>query len=99
MAAQRFTISLTQLRCIKESEGPSEPYIWVTYFALGPQLLPFETGPLSLNTPAYDAFRTEFADGVSAGSVVSIPAFIASASFDMDLGTPGPKLLGCVAVL
>ena len=100
MAAQRFTIKLTQLRCIQESDpGPSEPYIWVTYFALGPQVSQFETGPLALNTPTYDAFRTEFANNVSAGSVVSIPTFIASASFDMDLDTPGPKLLGCVAVL
>ena len=100
MAKQRFTIKLTQLRCIKESDpGPSEPYIWVTYFALGAQLPPFQTGPLSLNTPAYDAFRTEFANNVSAGSVVGIPAFIASASFDLDLDAPGPKLLGCVAVL
>jgi hypothetical protein len=100
MAPQRFTIKLTQLRCIKESDpGPSEPYIWVTYFALGPQLPPFQTGPLALNTPSYDAFRTEFADNVSAGSVVGIPTFIASASFDMDLDAPGPKLLGCVAVL
>ena len=100
MALQRFTIKLTQLRCIKESDsGPSEPYLWVTYFALGPQLPPFQPGPLALNTPAYDAFRTEFSNNVSAGSVVGIPAFVASASFDMDLSAPGPKLLGCVAVL
>jgi hypothetical protein len=100
MAMQRFTIKLTQLRCILESDpGPSEPYIWVTYFALGPQIPQFQTGPLALNTPSYDAFRTEFADNVSAGSVVGIPPFIASASFDMDLTTAGPKLLGCVAVL
>ncbi len=100
MAAQRFTIKLTTLRCIKESDpGPSEPYVWVTYFALGAPVPPFQTGPLALNTPAYDAFRTEFPDNVSAGSVVSVPTFIASASFDMDLEAAGPKLLGCVAVL
>lgn len=100
MALQRFTIKLTRLRCIKESDpGPSEPYIWVTYFALGPELLPFQTGPLALNTPTYDAFRTEFPDNVSAGTVVTIPPFIASASFDMDLDTSLPRLLGCVAVL
>jgi hypothetical protein len=100
MATQRFTIRLTQLRCIKESDpGPSEPYLWVTYFALGPQIPPFQSGPLALNTPAYDAFRTEFPNNVSAGSVVGIPPFIASASFDMDPATLGPKLLGCVAVL
>lgn len=99
MTTQRFTIKLTQLRCIKESDpGPSEPYIWVTYFALGPQIPPFQTGPLALNTPSYDAFRTEF-PSMSAGDVVGIPPFIASASFDMDLDVAGPKLLGCVAVL
>jgi hypothetical protein len=100
MAMQRFTIRLTQLRCILESDpGPSEPYLWVTYFALGPPVPQFQTGPLAVNTPAYDAFRTEFADNVSAGSVVGIPPFIASASFDMDLDAAGPKLLGCVAIL
>ncbi len=100
MALQRFTIRLTQLRCIGESDpGPSEPYIWVTYFALGPQVPQGQTGPLALMTPSYDAFRTEFPNNVSAGSVVRIPSFIASASFDMDLATPGPKLIGCVAVL
>jgi hypothetical protein len=100
MALQRFTIKLTQLRCILESDpGPSEPYLWVTYFALGPQVPQFQTGPLALSTPSYDAFRTEFPNNVSAGSVVGIPAFIASASFDMDLEAAGPKLLGCVAIL
>jgi hypothetical protein len=100
MTLQRFTIRLTHLRCIGESDpGPSEPYLWVTYFALGPQVPQGQTGPLALVTPSYDAFRTEFPDDVSAGSVVRIPSFIASASFDMDLAAPGPKLLGCVAVL
>ena len=33
MALQRFTVRLTQLRCILESDpGPSEPYLWVTLF-------------------------------------------------------------------
>lgn len=99
MAMQRFTIKLTQLRCLLESDpGPSEPYLWVTYFALGPPPT-YPTGPLALKTPSYDAFRTEFPNNVSAGSVVGIPPFIASASFDMDLDTVGPKLLGCVVVL
>jgi hypothetical protein len=100
MALQRFTIKLRQLRCLLESDaGPSEPYLWVTYFALGPQIPPFQTGPLALRTPSYDAFRTEFPDNVSAGSVVDVPTFIASASFDFDPDAFGPKLLGCVAVL
>jgi hypothetical protein len=100
MALQRFTIGLKQLHCILESDpGPSEPYLWVTYFALGPPVPQFQTGPLAVSTPAYDAFRTEFPDNVSAGSVVGVPSFIASASFDMDIEAAGPKLLGCVAIL
>src|SRR6185436_16711655 len=97
MPVQRFTIKLTQLRCILESDpGPSEPYLWVTYFAFGPPIPHFQTGPLAVYTPSYDAFRTDFPDNVSAGDVVNVPAFLASASFDMDLGSIGPKLLGCV---
>jgi hypothetical protein len=100
MATQRFTLKIKQLRCIQESDpGPSEPYIWVTYFALGPKIPQFQTGPLAMYTPAYDAFRTEFPDNVSAGSVVNVPTFIGSASFDMDLEMPGPKLIGCVVIL
>jgi hypothetical protein len=100
MAKQRFTMKLKQLRCIQESDsGPSEPYIWATYFALGPQIPQFQTGPLAMYTPAYDAFRTEFPDNVSAGSVVNVPTFMGSGSFDMDLDMPGPKLIGCVVIL
>lgn len=99
MAMQRFTINLTQLRCIRESDaGPAEPYVWVTYFALGPQIAPQEPGPLAFYTPSYDNFRTEF-KSMSAGDAVAIPPFLASASFDMDTNTLGPKLLGCVVVL
>lgn len=97
MADQRITIKLTKLRCIKESDpGGAEPYIWVTYFALGPQASP---GPLALNTPSYDAFRTEFPDNIVAGSVVDVPTFIASAHFDMELNTTLPRLIGCVVLL
>lgn len=101
MAEKRVTFKLTQLRCLKESDsGPSEPYIWVTYFALGPQVPEFQTGPLATYTPSYDAFRTEFPDNVSAGSVVGIPSFISSAQFDMDVDAAfPPKLIGCVVVL
>lgn len=100
MALQRYTIKLRQLRCLLESDsGPSEPYLWVTYFALGSLVPPSQTGPLALHTPSYDAFRTEFPDGVSVGTTVDVPTFIASASFDLDMDSVGPKLLGCVAVL
>jgi hypothetical protein len=100
MALQRITLRLTELRCIRQSEGSdgSEPYLWVTYFAFGAQQLPFQDGPMATITPAYDAFRTEFADNVEAGDVLVVPPFLAEASFDMDLDTR-PKLVGCLAVL
>jgi|SRR5215216_315160 len=105
MALQRVTLRLTGLRAVKQSEGSggSEPYLWVTYLAVGAQPLPFQTGPVGTITPAYDAFRTEFADGVRAGDVLTVPPFLAEASFEMDLD-PDPaqrkfKYLGCIAVL
>jgi hypothetical protein len=100
MALQRVTLRLTELRCIKQSEGSggSEPYLWVTYFAVGAQQLPFQTGPVATITPAYDAFRTEFPDNMKAGQVVNVPAFLATASFDMDLEA-AHKLVGCIAVV
>ncbi len=100
MALQRVTLRLTELRCITQSEGSggSEPYLWVTYFAFGAQLLPFQTGPMATITPAYDAFRTEFPNNMKAGQVTTIPPFLATASFDMDLEAQH-KLVGCLAVL
>jgi hypothetical protein len=100
MAPQRVTLRLTELRCITQSEGSggSEPYLWVTYFALGAQPLPFQQGPMATITPAYDAFRTDFPDGVTAGQVMIIPPFLATASFDIDL-EEDHKLVGCIAVL
>jgi hypothetical protein len=51
-------------------------------------------------TPSYDAFRTEFPNNMKAGQAAPVPAFIASASFDMDLDSaPQPKVLGCIVVL
>jgi hypothetical protein len=99
MALQRVTLRLTELRCLAQSEsGGSEPYLWVTYFAFGAQQLPFQTGPMATITPAYDAFRAEFADNVEAGDVLLVPPFLAEASFDVDLDAPH-KLVGCLAVL
>jgi len=102
MALQRFTVKLHELRCLSQSEGSdgSEPYLWTTFFAFGGERLPFQTGNLSMITPAYDAFRTEFPNGMKAGSVATVPVFVASAHFDIDLDTaPQPKLIGCIAVL
>ncbi|MBA2301132.1 MAG: hypothetical protein H0W08_00695 [Acidobacteria bacterium] len=101
MGLQRVTLRLTELRCVSQAEsGGSEPFLWTTYFAFGAQQLPFQSGPIGIITPAYDAFRTEFPNNMTAGQVATIPAFISSASFDMDLdAAPKPKLVGCIAVV
>jgi hypothetical protein len=93
-------MQLTELRCITQSEGGggSEPYLWVTYFAHGVDPLPGRSGPVATNTPAYDAFRTEFPDGVRAGQAVPVPPFLATGSFDIDLDRTY-KQVGCIAVL
>ena len=72
MALQRLTMHLTELRCIAQSEGGggSEPYLWVTYFAYGAEPLPGQAGIVATNTPAYDAFRIEFPDGMRAQTSV-----------------------------
>lgn len=102
MALQNIVLTLTQLRCLAQSESGSgsEPYLWTTFFAFGGERLPFQTGNLSMITPAYDAFRTEFPNGMKAGGVATVPSFVASAHFKMDLDTaPQPKMIGCIAVL
>lgn len=102
MTLQRVTIRLTELRCLEQSEGSggSEPYLWTTFFALGAQQLPFQTGPMAVVTPSYDAFRTEFPNGMTAGQAAPVPSFIASANFDMDLDITIPRpTVGCIAVL
>jgi hypothetical protein len=102
MAQQNIVLTLTQLRCLAQSESGSgsEPYLWTTFFAFGGEPLPFQTGNLSMITPAYDAFRAEFPNGMKAGSVANVPSFVASAHFKMDLDTaPQPKMVGCIAVL
>ncbi len=102
MPLQRVTMHLTELRCITQSEGSggSEPYLWVTYFALGVDPLPGQTGVVATNTPAYDAFRMEFADGVRAGQAIPVPPFLAYGTFDIDLDLNlDYRKVGCIAVL
>ena len=102
MALQRIGIRLTELRCLAQSEGSggSEPYLWTTFFAFGAQQAPLQTGLMQVATPSYDAFRTEFPNGIRAGGTALVPVFIASGYFDIDLDTaPHPKLLGAIAVL
>jgi hypothetical protein len=100
MTQQRINLTLTELRCIAESDGSgaSEPYLWTTFFAFP---LSGPAGPVTVFTPSFDAFRTEFPDGIREGSVVGIPPFVASANFDLDLDPDPaiPTLVGCIAVL
>ncbi|HEX6374752.1 MAG TPA: hypothetical protein VFZ91_03425 [Allosphingosinicella sp.] len=72
----------------------------MTYFAVGAQQLPFQTGIPGVITPSFNGFRTEFPNGMKAGQATGIPPMLASASFDMDLDSGvQPKLVGCIAVL
>jgi hypothetical protein len=102
MAVQRVIVKLTELRCLAQSESGSgsEPYLWTTFFAFGAERQPFQTGILAVQTPSYDQFRTEFKDGMRAGSTALVPVFIASGAFDFDLDSaPQPKIVGAIAVL
>lgn len=96
----RVTFDLTGLRCIAESDarGGSEPYLWVTYFMVDGRTLGQPT-PVIVHTPAHDAFRRDFPDGVRAGQVVRVPSFIAQGSFEMELDAAPFAMAGCVAVL
>lgn len=101
MAVQFVTFQLTRLRCIAESDdgtSGSEPYLWVTYFALDGRNIA-RPEPLTIITPSYDAFRTEFPDNVTAGKTVNIPAFLSTASFEVDPGPLNFMMVGCAAVL
>lgn len=102
MVMQRVTFRLTEIRCLEQSEGStgSEPYLWTSFFAFGAAPLPFQTGNMAVHTPSYDAFRTEFPDGIKAGQATVTPSFVSIANFDMDLDVAfPPKMIGCIAVL
>lgn len=102
MAVQRVAVTLTELRCLAQSESGngSEPYLWTTFFAFGAEQIGTQPGIFGIKTPSYDQFRTEFPDGIKAGRVATVPVFIASGSFDFDLdAVPQPKLFGAIAVL
>ena len=101
MPLQRVVLKLTELRCIAQSEGSkgSEPYLWTTFFAYGADPRPFQNGPLAVITPIGDNFRTEFPNGIKAGSIVAVPPTIASEAFDLTIPTPLRNLLGVIVVL
>lgn len=91
---------LDRLRCITESDtnSRSEPYLWVTYFWVDGRNIA-QPEPVSTHTPIYDAFRTEFADNVTEGSVIAVPSFLGNAGFEVDPGPLGFMLAGVIVVL
>jgi len=71
VATQRFIpIRLTQLRCITESRAHPSRISGHLILHSAHRFQHFKPGPLAQYTPAFDAFRSEFAITVSAGSVV-----------------------------
>lgn len=93
-------LHLDKLRCITESDtnNRSEPYLWVTYFWLDGRNIS-QPNPISTMTPVYNAFRSEFADNVTEGTVIPVPTFVGNASFEVDPGPLGFMLAGAVVVL
>jgi hypothetical protein len=96
----RFT--LTQLECKKESDGGnggSEPYIWVTYFAVDGRNIA-RPEPVDTVTPSFDSFRAEFPQNVRAGQVMPITdgGNLTPFSLEVDLDTSF-NMAGCIAVL
>src|SRR5262245_27213518 len=97
---QLVTFRLNQLACIVESDsqGGSEPYLWVTYFIVDGRNIT-QSEPVSTRTPGYDAFRREFPDTVRERQVINVPPFIANFSGQVDPGPLNFMMAGCVVVL
>jgi len=100
MAPQLVTFRLTTLRCIKESDakGGSEPYLWVTYFALDGRNIA-QANPLTIDTPPATFIRKEFPDNVADGQVINVTASLSNRSFQVDPGPLNFMMAGCIAVL
>jgi hypothetical protein len=100
MSAQLVTFRLTRLRCIKESDtkGGSEPYLWVTYFAVdGRNAL--QATPVTTDTMPATFTRKEFPNNVTDGQVINIPSSLSPRSFQIDRGPVNFMMAGCVTVL
>lgn len=95
------TFNLTELECKKESDtnAGSEPYLWVTYFALDGRNIA-RAEPVDTITPAFDSFRAEFPNNVKAGQVMPIThgGNLTPFSLEVDLDTAF-NMAGCIAVL
>jgi len=100
MAPQLVTFRLTTLRCIKESDtkGGSEPYLWVTYFALDGRNIA-QPNPLTIDTVPATFIRKEFPDNVADGQVINVTASVSNRSFQVDPGPLNFMMAGCIAVL
>jgi len=91
---------LDKLTCIAESDesGRSEPYLFVTYFWLDGRNIA-QPDPVSTLTPVYDGYRAEMPDNVRAGTVITVPPFLANATFEVDPGPANFMLAGAVVLL
>ena len=100
MAPQLVTFRLTRLRCIKESDtkGGSEPYLWVTYFALDGRNISQAT-PVTTDTFPATFTRKEFPDNIADGQVINVPSSLSPRSFQVDPGPLNFMMAGCITVL
>lgn len=100
MPPQLVRFRLTRLRCIKESDtqGGSEPYLWVTYFALDGRNIS-RARPVTTDTFPATFTRKEFPDNVADGQVIRVPASLSPRSFEVDRGPSDFMMAGCIAVL
>lgn len=91
---------LDQLSCIAEDDGSgaSEPYLFVTYFWVDGRNIATPQ-PVSTMTPVYNAYRTEMPNGVRAGTVITVPPFLASAEFEVDPGPLNFMLAGVIVLV
>jgi hypothetical protein len=91
---------LDQLTCIAEDDGSgaSEPYLFVTYFWVDGRNIS-QPQPVSTMTPVYDGYRTEMPNGARAGTVLTVPPFLANAQFEVDPGPLGFMLAGAIVLV
>ena len=100
MPPQLVTFRLTRLRCIKESDtkGGSEPYLWVTYFAVdGRNAL--QARPVTTDTMPATFTRKEFPNNVADEQIITVPASLSPSCFQVYSGPVNFMMAGCVTVL
>lgn len=97
---QLATFQLHQLRCITErdTQGGSEPYLWVTYFHVDSRSLS-RPEPVITYTPQFTRFRQEFPDNVADGQMIAIPPTLARFSAIIDPEDGIFAMAGCIVIL